>query len=98
MSASILAALVSIVAGASAGNQPPTVVIEILENPPGPFFSGRPVTIRVTVDDADGDLVSAQLALAPQTMTMRPIVDEPAPAIRWIRWTANPYCSGRNRV
>ncbi len=56
------------------------------------------VPIRITVDDVDGDLVSAEIRLGPASMVMRPIVNAAPPVTREIFWHAEDADGGRQRL
>jgi hypothetical protein len=92
-----------------ATNHAPTVAVEVLGESSiaatskggSPVFGNTPqrwVHVRVTVDDPDHDRVSAQLRLGPVDLVMRPIVDEPSPAVRDIRWAPWSGAAGRQRI
>jgi hypothetical protein len=85
-----------------AGNHAPTVQVEVVGDSTVVASRGftfeSDVVVRVTVADPDGDRVSAQLRLGPVDLVMRPIVDEPSPAVREIRWTPWIEACGRQRI
>ena len=82
-----------IVPAASAAGSPPTVTIEF---PDGNWVHvGRDVRIRITVNDADGDRVDADLSLGPPTLVFTPIRDVAVPCVREFTWFADAHDGGR---
>jgi hypothetical protein len=76
-----------------ASDRPPTVKVEVTTGPT--VDEGDEVVVRVTVDDPDGDPVSARLVAGPPRFAMRPIVRERPPVVREMRGFVDAYSGGR---
>jgi len=88
---------VGILAAAAPRNSPPTVQVELFA-PGGRVADGTEVTIRVTVADPDGDLVSARLEQGPPWMWMEPIRAAAGPVVREFTWYAADATGGFWRI
>jgi len=74
----------------------PTVTIELVGGPTVEL--GHSKTVRITIDDVDGDLVDARMTLAPPFLAMEPIRRATPPVVRTLHWFPDKWRSGRQPI